>query len=44
MRALKVLGGMMAVVMLVALLVGCRHGSKSTKTSATTPPTAIRLG
>jgi hypothetical protein len=43
MKRWKVLCGVMAVVMLMALLVGCRHGSKQTKTSAVPSPAAIRL-
>jgi hypothetical protein len=44
MKMWKVLCGVMAVVMLMALSVGCRHGSKQTKTSAVPSPAAIRLG
>ena len=44
MKSWKVLCGVMAVVMLMALSVGCRHGSKQTKTSAVPSLAAIRLG
>ena len=44
MKMWKVLYGVMAAVMLMALLVGCWHGSKQTKTSAAPSPAAIRLG